>query len=56
MGIFRRVNKGAELELYLSIIDKDHLNIINTVKGMLLHDNIDELRILAKDLAKRLLE
>ncbi|MGA2297474.1 MAG: hypothetical protein ABSG15_08005 [FCB group bacterium] len=55
-GIFRRVNKGAELELYLSIIDKDHLNIINTVKGMLLHDNIDELRILAKDLAKRLLE
>ena len=55
-GIFKRLYGGAELELFLSVINEDHLNIIKSVKGILKKDNIDDLRALAKGLAKKLLE
>lgn len=55
-GTIKRIEGGAELELFLCNIEKNNLIILSKENGFLDVDSIDKLRLLAANLTKKLLK
>ena len=55
-GIFKRIDKGAEVQLYLSKIKNRNLDVLKKESGLLEEDDTDKFRSLLKSLTGKLLD